>query len=42
VETGMIDFLKDTCVLTIYYEETGRSINLTDQKGGIKDDGIDD
>jgi len=42
VETGMIDFLKDTCVLTIYYEETGRNINLTDQKGGSKDDGVDD
>jgi hypothetical protein len=42
VETGMIDFLKDTCILTIYYEETGRDINLTDQKGGTKDDGDDD
>jgi hypothetical protein len=42
VETGMIDFLKDTCILTIYYEETGRDINLTDQKGGTKDDGEDD
>ena len=42
VETGMIDFLKDTCILTIYYEETGRNINLTDQKGGTKDDGDDD
>jgi len=42
VETGMIDFLKDTCVLTIYYEERGRNINLTDQKGGSKDDGVDD
>jgi hypothetical protein len=42
VETGKIDFLKDTCVLTIYYEETGRNINLTDQKGETKDDGDDD
>lgn len=31
VEVGQIDFLKDTCRLTIYYEETGRQINLADQ-----------
>jgi hypothetical protein len=31
VEIGKIDFLKDTCLLTIYYEEPGREINMADQ-----------
>jgi hypothetical protein len=31
IEIGMIDFLKDICHLTIYYEEEGGKINLTDQ-----------
>ena len=42
VEVGKIDFLKDTCILTIYYEEPGKNINLTDQMGDIKDNGDDD
>jgi hypothetical protein len=40
VEVGKIDFLKDTCFLTIYYEEIGNKINLADQMGDIK--AIDD
>lgn len=31
VEIGRIDFLRDTCRLTIYYEETGNRVNLADQ-----------
>jgi hypothetical protein len=42
VEVGKIDFLKDTCILTIYYEEPGKNINLTDQMSDIKDNGDDD
>jgi hypothetical protein len=41
VEVGKIDFLKDTCFLTIYYEEPGNKINLTDQMG-IDSNGDDD
>lgn len=29
VEVGKIDFLRDTCRMTIYYYETGRTINQT-------------
>lgn len=36
VEVGKIDFLRDTCFLTIYYEEPGNKINLTDQIGELK------
>jgi len=36
VEVGKIDFLRDTCFLTIYYEEKGKGINITDQIGEIK------
>lgn len=44
VEIGPINFLKDTCRIIIYYEETGRSVNLADQNGFIKqdDNGDDD
>jgi hypothetical protein len=43
VETGRIDFLKDTCTLTIFYETAGRDINLTNQnENSIKDDDDDD
>jgi hypothetical protein len=31
IEIGRIDFLRDTCRLTIYYEEHGSTINLSDQ-----------
>jgi hypothetical protein len=31
IEIGRIDFLRDTCRLTIYYEESGNRINLSDQ-----------
>lgn len=31
VEIGKIDFLKDTCILTVYFEEPGREINMADQ-----------
>lgn len=30
IEVGRIDFLRDTCRLKIFYEETGRSINQAD------------
>lgn len=36
VEVGKIDFLRDTCFMTIYYEEPGKQINLTDQIGELK------
>jgi hypothetical protein len=42
VEVGKIDFLKDTCFLTIYYEEPGNNINLTDQMGIDSNCGDDD
>jgi Domain of unknown function (DUF4956) len=42
VEVGKIDFLKDTCFLTIYYEEPGNKINLTDQMGIDSNVGDDD
>jgi hypothetical protein len=42
VEVGKIDFLKDTCFLTIYYEEPGNNINLTDQMGIDSNGGDDD
>jgi hypothetical protein len=42
VEVGKIDFLKDTCFLTIYYEEPGNNINLTDQMGIDSNVGDDD
>jgi len=42
VEVGKIDFLRDTCLLTIYYEEPGREINMADQISDIKDTDDDD
>ena len=42
VEVGKIDFLRDTCLLTIYYEEPGREINMADQIADIKDNDDDD
>lgn len=40
IEVGRIDFLRDTCRLKIYYEESGRQINqadLTDNQVDIND-----
>jgi hypothetical protein len=42
VEVGKIDFLRDTCLLTIYYEEPGREINMADQISDINDTDDDD
>jgi len=42
VEIGAINFLKDTCRMIIYYEDKGRSVNLADQNGFIKQDDNDD
>ncbi|MBN2632836.1 MAG: DUF4956 domain-containing protein [Bacteroidales bacterium] len=42
VEIGKIDFLRDTCFLTIYYEEPGKDINITDQIGEIRNNDDDD
>lgn len=42
VEIGKIDFLKDTCLLTIYYEEPGREINMADQIADTNDNDDDD
>jgi hypothetical protein len=38
VETGKIDFLKDTCTLTIYYETTGTEITEPEQNENSSDD----
>jgi hypothetical protein len=42
VEIGKIDFLKDTCLLTMYYEEPGKEINQTDLAESNKGDDDDD
>jgi len=43
IEIGKIDFLKNSCVLKVYYEESGREINQTDLVESVKgDDGDDD
>ncbi len=42
VEIGKIDFLRDTCLLTIYYEEPGREINMADQIPDTNDNDGDD
>jgi hypothetical protein len=43
VETGKIDFLKDICTLTIFYETNEIEINEADQNGNaIKNDNDDD
>jgi hypothetical protein len=43
IEVGHIDFLKDSCRLNMYYEETGYGINLADQtNSGDKNDDDDD
>jgi hypothetical protein len=42
VEVGKIDFLRDTCRLTMYYEESGNLINLADQSGYSRNTNNDD
>jgi hypothetical protein len=41
VDVGKIDFLRDTCLLTVYYEEPGKEINEADQ-AATNDDNDDD
>jgi Domain of unknown function (DUF4956) len=41
VETGKIDFLKDTCTLTIFYETTGTEIIAADQNENSGEDDDD-
>jgi hypothetical protein len=38
VETGKIDFLKDTCSLTIYYDTTGSEVAENEQNNSDDDD----
>jgi hypothetical protein len=42
VEIGKINFLKDTCRLTIFYDETGTTLNFADRNGNLNDDGDED
>jgi hypothetical protein len=42
VEIGKINFLKDTCRMIIYYEDSSRSLNMADINGNVTDDGDDD
>jgi hypothetical protein len=42
VEVGKIDFLRDTCLLKIYYEEAGREMNMADNQKLTADNGDDD
>jgi hypothetical protein len=44
IDIGRIDLIRDTCRLTIYYEQKGDHINLADQTGHINhdDNDIDD
>jgi hypothetical protein len=42
VEIGKINFLKDTCRMIIYYEDSSRSLNMADLNGNVTDDGDDD
>jgi len=42
VETGKIDFLRDTCTLTIFYEVTDEEAFSSDQTGSSKNDDDDD
>jgi len=42
VEIGKINFLKDTCRMIIYYEDSSRSQNMADLNGNVTDDGDDD
>jgi hypothetical protein len=38
IETGKIDFLKDTCTLIIFYETTGTEITVPEQNENSDDD----
>jgi hypothetical protein len=38
VETGKIDFLRDTCILTIYYDTTGRVSESSPENDKTNDD----
>lgn len=42
VEIGKIDFLKDTCTITIFYEVIGNQINNIEQVETIKESADDD
>jgi hypothetical protein len=42
IEVGHIDFLKDSCRLNMYYEESGYSINLADQANSTNKNDDDD
>jgi hypothetical protein len=42
VEAGKIDFLRDTCMLKIYYETTGNGIFSSGQDGNVTSDDDDD
>jgi hypothetical protein len=42
VEAGKIDFLRDTCMLTIFYESTDNDLNLLNQDINIRNDDDDD
>jgi hypothetical protein len=41
VETGKIDFLRDTCILTIYYDTTGRVSESSTDNDNTNDDDDD-
>jgi len=42
IEIGKIDFLKDTCLITIYYEENSKNMNIEGEIENDKDDDDDD
>lgn len=42
IEIGKIDFLKDTCLITIYYEDNGKSTGIEEEIENDKDDDDDD
>jgi hypothetical protein len=42
IEIGKIDFLKDTCLITIYYEENSKSMGIEGEIENDKDDDDDD
>ncbi len=41
IETGKIDFLKNSCNITIYYDISGDTVNVTDQLENNRDDDDD-
>ena len=42
LEIGKIDFLKDTCLITIYYEENSKNMGIDGETENDKDDDDDD